>query len=42
MIVWGIFLKGVGTDALWNEMLRLLLMGAAVLFLAVLRFHKTL
>ncbi len=42
VIVRSIFLKGVGLDVLWTEMLPLLLMGVALLFFAVRRFHKTL
>ncbi len=42
VIVRGIFLKGVGMDILWTQMLPLLLMGVATLWLAVRRFHKTL
>jgi ABC-2 type transport system permease protein len=42
VIVRSIFLKGVGMDILWREMLPLLLMGVALIFFAVRRFHKTL
>ncbi len=42
VIVRGIFLKGVGIEILWPQMLPLLLMGIATLWLAVRRFHKTL
>jgi ABC-2 type transport system permease protein len=42
VIVRGIFLKGVGMDVLWPQMLPLLAMGIATLWLAVRRFHKTL
>ena len=42
VIVRSIFLKGVGVDVLWPQMLPLLVMGVATLFLAVRRFHKTL
>jgi ABC-2 type transport system permease protein len=42
VIVRGIFLKGVGMDVLWVQMLPLLAIGTAALFLAVRRFHKTL
>ncbi len=42
VIVRGIFLKGVGIEILWTQMLPLLAMGAAALGLAVRRFHKTL
>ena len=42
VIVRSIFLKGVGVEVLWPQMLPLLVMGIAALFLAVRRFHKTL
>jgi ABC-2 type transport system permease protein len=42
VIVRSIFLKGVGMDILWTQMLPLLAMGLATLWLAVRRFHKTL
>ena len=41
-IVRSIFLKGVGLEILWMQMLPLLAMGIAMLWLAVRRFHKTL
>jgi ABC-2 type transport system permease protein len=41
VIVRGIFLKGVGIDILWPQMLPLLAMGVVALWLAVRRFHKT-
>jgi ABC-2 type transport system permease protein len=42
VIVRGIFLKGVGADVLWPQMLALALLGSAMLWLASTRFHKTL
>ncbi len=42
VIIRGIFLKGVGFQVLWPQMLALTLLGAALLSLASLRFHKTL
>lgn len=42
IIVRGIFLKGVGLTVLWPQLAALLALGAAVLFLAVRRFRKTL
>ncbi|HKI86159.1 MAG TPA: ABC transporter permease [Thermoanaerobaculia bacterium] len=42
VIIRGIFLKGVGFHVLWPQMLALTLLGAALLALASLRFHKTL
>ncbi len=41
-IVRGVFLKGVGAEALWPQMAALFLIGATVLGLSVLRFHKRL
>jgi len=42
VVVRGVFLKGVGMEILWVQMLPLLAMGTATLWLAVRRFHKTL
>jgi len=42
VIIRGIFLKGVGADILWPQMLALLVIGVAVLAFAVTRFRKTL
>lgn len=42
VIIRGIFLKGVGGDILWPQMLALFLIGFAVLGFAVTRFRKTL
>jgi ABC-2 type transport system permease protein len=41
VIIRGVFLKGVGVDILWPEMLGLFLIGAIILLFAVQRFHKT-
>ena len=41
-IVRGIFLKGVGLDMLWRDMLILLLWGVGILGLAALKFRKRL
>jgi ABC-2 type transport system permease protein len=41
IIIRGIFLKGVGVDILWPEMLGLFLIGAVILSFAVQRFKKT-
>ncbi|HEY6872196.1 MAG TPA: ABC transporter permease [Geobacteraceae bacterium] len=41
IIIRGIFLKGVGSDILWPELLGLLILGAIILAFAVQRFHKT-
>jgi len=42
VVVRTIFLKGVGLSYLWPQILALAAMGAATLWLAVRRFHKTL
>ena len=42
VIVCAIFLKGVGVEILWPDMLALAVMGAVMLTLAAKRFHKTL
>jgi len=42
VIVRGIFLKGVGVEILWTQMLPLLIIGMSVFWAAVRRFHKTL
>ncbi len=41
-IVRGIFLKGTGAGYLWPQMLALLVLGATILILSSLRFHKRL
>ena len=41
IIIRGVFLKGVGVDILWPEMLGLFLIGAIILTFAVQRFKKT-
>lgn len=42
VVVRGIFLKGVGPEVLWPEMLALAVLGIALLWLAASRFKKTL
>jgi ABC-2 type transport system permease protein len=42
IIIRGIFLKGVGADVLWPQMLALFVIGTVVLVFAVSRFRKTL
>ncbi|MGE0333909.1 MAG: ABC transporter permease [Gammaproteobacteria bacterium] len=42
VVVRGIFLKGVGPEILWPEMLALAVLGIALLWLAASRFKKTL
>jgi ABC-2 type transport system permease protein len=41
-IVRGIFLKGTGIEALWPQVLALLVYGTAIVVLSALRFHKRL
>jgi ABC-2 type transport system permease protein len=42
VVVRGIFLKGVGPEILWPQMLTLAVLGVAMLRLASSRFQKTL
>jgi ABC-2 type transport system permease protein len=42
VVIRGTFLKGVGLDVLWPQMLALATLGVALLGLSVLRFHKSL
>jgi ABC-2 type transport system permease protein len=42
VILRGIFLKGVGLEVLWPQLLALFVMGVFTLFVASRRFHKTL
>jgi len=42
VVLRGAYLKGVGFDILWPQMLAMLLFGTGLLTLAVLRFHKAL
>ena len=42
VIIRGIFLKGVGPEILWPQMLALAILGPLTLLLATRRFHKTL
>lgn len=41
IIVRGIFLKGVGIDVLWSQLVVLLAIGFVVITLSALRFRKT-
>lgn len=41
-IVRGLFLKGIGVDVLWPQLLALLIYGVAILVFSALRFHKRL
>jgi ABC-2 type transport system permease protein len=42
IVLRGTFIKGVGMDVLWPQMVAMAILGAATLTLATLRFHKTL
>jgi ABC-2 type transport system permease protein len=42
VVLRGTYLKGIGFDLLWPQMLTMLLLSAGLLMLAVLRFHKAL
>jgi ABC-2 type transport system permease protein len=42
VIIRGIFMKGVGMAALWEQMAALAVIGVAVLSIAIGRFSKTL
>ena len=42
VVLRGTYLKGVGFDILWPQMLAMLLFGTGLLTLAVFRFHKAL
>ncbi len=41
VIIRGVFLKGVGFDILWPQLLSLLILGSVILTTAVLRFRKS-
>jgi ABC-2 type transport system permease protein len=42
IVLRGTFIKGVGLDVLWPQMVAMAILGAATLTLSTLRFHKTL
>jgi ABC-2 type transport system permease protein len=42
VVLRGTFIKGVGLEVLWPQMIAMSILGAATLTLATLRFHKTL
>ena len=42
IVLRGTFLKGVGLEALWPQMIAMTLLGIGTLTLATLRFHKSL
>ena len=41
VVVRGIFLKGIGIDVLWSQLVVLLAIGFVVITLSALRFRKT-
>jgi ABC-2 type transport system permease protein len=41
-IVRNLFLKGVGVESLWPQIVALFLFGATILVLSAVRFHKKL
>jgi ABC-2 type transport system permease protein len=41
VVIRGVFLKGIGLEILWPEMLAMAVLGVVTLWLAVRRFHKT-
>jgi ABC-2 type transport system permease protein len=42
VVLRGTFIKGIGLDVLWPQMIAMAILGATTLTLATLRFHKTL
>jgi ABC-2 type transport system permease protein len=42
IVLRGTFIKGIGLDVLWPQMVAMAILGTATLTLATLRFHKTL
>jgi len=38
----GVYLKGVGMDILWPQMVAMLVLGVGLLTISVFRFHKAL
>ena len=42
IVLRGTFIKGIGLEVLWPQMVAMAILGAATLTLATLRFHKTL
>ena len=42
VVLRGTFIKGIGLDVLWPQMLAMAILGTVTLSLATLRFHKTL
>jgi ABC-2 type transport system permease protein len=42
VVVRGTYLKGVGMEILWPQMAAMASLGAALLTVAILRFHKAL
>jgi ABC-2 type transport system permease protein len=42
VVIRGTFIKGVGLDALWPDMLGMAALGAGLLGISILRFRKSL
>jgi ABC-2 type transport system permease protein len=42
VVIRGTFVKGVGLDALWPDMLGMAALGVGLLGISILRFHKSL
>lgn len=42
VVIRSIFLKGVGIDVLWTQLLPLLIMGLVIISISALRFRKSL
>jgi ABC-2 type transport system permease protein len=42
VVIRGVYLKGVGLDVLWPQMAAMAALGVALLWISVLRFHKSL
>jgi ABC-2 type transport system permease protein len=42
VVLRGTYLKGVGLDILWPQMMAMLALGVGLLTVAILRFHKAL
>jgi ABC-2 type transport system permease protein len=42
VVLRGTYLKGIGMEILWPQMLAMAVLGISLLMIAVLRFHKAL
>jgi ABC-2 type transport system permease protein len=40
-VIRGVYLKGVGLDVLWPQMMAMLAIALSMLTISVLRFHKS-